>query len=388
MPQTGSNLRTNTRPDQKDQKCYVCKKIGCWSTKHSDEDRTKAYARLKEQLVTEIGMNEDNLAQFLTDYEGYPNEESSNVEDVETLENKDPLYEHFVTELGEVNGAKTVSALNDQSVRHIMTKQDIFHSYETLLTFPYEMSVFTFEERYSSAKFQGIMPDTGAAGISTAGEPQFLALQKQDLLISLDRTTAGDNQIRFGKGTAVATGTTTVRTPLGPITFHIVTANTPFLFCIQDMDRMKVRFDNLANVLIQGQKIVPIVRKWGHPWMLLDRKEEAMAYSHLTEPELRQLHRRFGHPSVRKLTQVLERAGYDDIDSRTIEHLTKFCKHCQLHAKSPGRFKFTLKEDIDFNYSVIIDILYLNGKPVLQAVDEATAFNAARFLKDVLAKTT
>jgi hypothetical protein len=37
------------------------------------------------------------------------------------------------------------------------------------------------------------MPNTGAAGISIAGEPQFLALQKQDLLISLDYTIAGDN---------------------------------------------------------------------------------------------------------------------------------------------------------------------------------------------------
>ena len=94
------------------------------------------------------------------------------------------------------------------------------------------MSVFIFKERYSLAKFQGIMPDTRAVGISTAGEPQFLALQKQDPSISLDRTTAGDNQIRFGKGTAVATGTTTVRTPLGPITFYIVIANTLFLFYI------------------------------------------------------------------------------------------------------------------------------------------------------------
>jgi hypothetical protein len=94
------------------------------------------------------------------------------------------------------------------------------------------MSVFTFKEHYSLAKFQGIMPNTKAAGISIAGEPQFLALQKQDLLISLDRTTAGDNQIRFSKGTAVATRTTTIRTPLRPITFYIVTANTLFLFCI------------------------------------------------------------------------------------------------------------------------------------------------------------
>jgi hypothetical protein len=62
MPQTGSNLRTNTRPDQKDQKYYVYKKIGYWSIKHSDKDRTKAYACLKEQLVTEISINKDNLA--------------------------------------------------------------------------------------------------------------------------------------------------------------------------------------------------------------------------------------------------------------------------------------------------------------------------------------
>jgi hypothetical protein len=85
---------------------------------------------------------------------------------------------------------------------------------------------------------------------------------------------------------------------------------------------------------------------------------------------------------------VLKQARYDDIDSCTIEHLTKFCKHCQLYTKSPGRFKFTLKEDIDFNYLVIINILYLNRKPVLQAVDKAIVFNAAWFLKDVLAKTT
>jgi hypothetical protein len=122
--------------------------------------------------------------------------------------------------------------------------------------------------------------------------------------------------------------------------------------------------------------------------MLLNKKEDIIAYNHLTEPELWQLHRRFGHPSVRRLVRVLEQAGYEEVDVRTIEHFTKFCKYCQLHSKSPGRFKFTLREDIYFNYSVLVDIIYLDSKPVLQAVDEATAFNAARFLKDMSAKTT
>ena len=58
-----------------------------------------------------------------------------------------------------------------------------------------------------------------------------------------------------------------------------------------------------------------------------------------------------------------------------------------MHKKSPGRFKFTLKDDYEFNYSIIIDVMYLDGKPVLQVVDSATAFEAARFLKDMSART-
>jgi hypothetical protein len=58
-----------------------------------------------------------------------------------------------------------------------------------------------------------------------------------------------------------------------------------------------------------------------------------------------------------------------------------------MHEKSPGRFKFTLKDDHEFNHSVIIDVMYLDGKPVLQVVDSATAFEAARFLKDMSART-
>ena len=248
-------------------------------------------------------------------------------------------------------------------------------------------TVFTFEGRYSSDVFHGIMPDTGASGISTAGEPQLQALQKINALIRLDQTTAGEQQIRFGKGSTVAKGKVTVDTPLGPITFHVVPENTPFLYCIQDMDKMGVRLDNLKNVLVQGKKVVPVVRKWGHPWMLLDRIEETVTHCHLTDAEMHQLHRRFGHPSVRRLFDLLQRAGLEDIDIKSVEELTKFCKQCQLHAKSPGRFKFTLKDDCDFNYSVFIDVFYLESKPVLHVVDEATSFTAARFLKDESART-
>ena len=73
-------------------------------------------------------------------------------------------YNTYFTEFGEVNGTQTVAILNDQSAQHAITSEDIFKA--SLLQLP-ETLVFTFKDRYSSAVFQGIMPDSGAAGILT-----------------------------------------------------------------------------------------------------------------------------------------------------------------------------------------------------------------------------
>jgi hypothetical protein len=57
-----------------------------------------------------------------------------------------------------------------------------------------------------------------------------------------------------------------------------------------------------------------------------------------------------------------------------------------MNGKSPKRFKFTLKNDYNFNFEVIIDIIYLDGKPVLQIIDAAIFFQIARFFKDMSVK--
>ena len=59
-----------------------------------------------------------------------------------------------------------------------------------------------------------------------------------------------------------------------------------------------------------------------------------------------------------------------------------------MYTKLPSRFKFTLKDDYKFNYTVIINVMYLDGKPVLQIVDSLILFQAAKFLKDMSVKTT
>jgi hypothetical protein len=57
-----------------------------------------------------------------------------------------------------------------------------------------------------------------------------------------------------------------------------------------------------------------------------------------------------------------------------------------MNTKSPSRFKFSLKDDYEFNYSVIIDIIYLNGKLVFYVIDIFMSFQAASFLKDISAR--
>lgn len=160
----------------------------------------------------------------------------------------------------EINGVETVKILNIQAFQHAITKHDIFNSQRSLSKLK-ELDVYTFNDHYSSESFQGIMPDRGAAGVSTAGKQQFHALQKIQPEVKLDHSSKGDHKIRFGKGTAMSLGTACVKTPLGPINFHIVPTNTPFLLCLQDMDKIKVKFDNLKNVIVQGHNIVPIIRK-------------------------------------------------------------------------------------------------------------------------------
>ncbi|OCK92105.1 uncharacterized protein K441DRAFT_571284, partial [Cenococcum geophilum 1.58] len=56
--------------------------------------------------------------------------------------------------------------------------------------------------------------------------------------------------------------------------------------------------------------------------------------------------------------------GYK-VKVKTIKYLIKYCYHYQINQKSPSRFKFTLKNNYNFNFYIIINIIYLSGKPVL-----------------------
>ena len=199
---------------------------------------------------------------------------------------------------------------------------------------------------------------------------------------TIDTTTAGAVKAHFGIGQTTSIGTINVESPIGIIIFHVVTADTPFLFCLQDMDKLGIYFNNLSDTIVKGNITIPVVRTFNHPFMVWGN----ISINYLTDAELRQLHCQPGYPSVNRLIRTLQRAGHDNPSHhRILEHTTKFCSFCQQHRRSPGRFKFTLKNNIQFNHTLIVNIMYIGNSPVLHVVDETTSFQAARWLQDISA---
>ena len=70
-----SNSRTNAYPHrQNSRRCYICRKEGCWSTRHTQEERDKYKKRL-----------DNRITQFLQDYEGEDGEDEPLDESIEAL---------------------------------------------------------------------------------------------------------------------------------------------------------------------------------------------------------------------------------------------------------------------------------------------------------------
>ena len=68
--------------------------------------------------------------------------------------------------------------------------------------------------------------------------------------------------------------------------------------------------------------------------------------------------------------------------------INKFCHYCQTKGSAPQRFKFKIKDEIDFNHEIVVDVVSIGGRQALHVVDTATAFQAAKFLQSMSAKDT
>ncbi|KAF1936672.1 hypothetical protein EJ02DRAFT_427316, partial [Clathrospora elynae] len=365
-------------------KCFVCQKEGCWSTNHTDEERKAARAQFLSACHFAGTQPPADFSVHIAQYEGseQTNQYSLGGWSDNDNDDDDSEQQHFTAAYVAHQFFKE-QCLADQAFLHQISGDNIYGR-GTPSTPALQ---FLIKDCYTQSVYQGILPDTGAANVSTVGREQYLALTREDPTVTMDTSTAGKASIKFGKGSVTASiGTAQVPTEIGKIDFEVLDAPTPFLLCLADMDRLKVYFNNTTDELVQGNARTPVIRKWGHPWFHLNKREQATVF--LTETELRRLHRRFGHPAVMQLAKLLKDAGHSDVEEKTLKEITRFCHHCQLNSSAPRRFKFTLKDDRYFNYKILADVMYLGSKPVLHVVNSSTAFQGAKFLSAMSAKET
>jgi len=120
-----------------DLKCYVCGKQGCWSTKHSKEDRRKAYDRYKSDRNTR-DKSKVTYNSFLAWYEGVDDGLDTDEEDSPVLQYLQSMgidddssdnNEEQVPGPLHTSAFEMTAFLQNMSTRHLLTKEDPFRGF-------------------------------------------------------------------------------------------------------------------------------------------------------------------------------------------------------------------------------------------------------------------
>lgn len=160
----------------------------------------------------------------------------------------------------------------------------------------------------------------------------------------------------------------------------VVGLKIPFLIGLDILDAHDMHANTVTNMLVCVNESlkVPLVRTLGQ--IYLEWEHEVL----YTMEELQKVHRHFFHPTPERLFGVLIQAGDKYASPSTLEHLRIVSRDCDVFqrlSKAPERFRLALpSEDIVFNRTVMLDIMWLDGSPALHVFDKDTLLSAACFL--------
>ena len=167
-----------------------------------------------------------------------------------------------------------------------------------------------------------------------------------------------------------------ITTFINQIEFHVIKIDTFFLLCLTDFDRLNAYYNNINDILIQKKLIIFVICRFEHSFLLWNNALQnciieffSCNFSFLIEIELRKLHKRFEHLLIKKLKNLLKRLNHE-IDRSALKQLIKFCNSCQKHIKISKRFRFILRKNINFNHSIIVDVIFIKKSSMLYIIDK------------------
>ena len=116
-------------------------------------------------------------------------------------------------------------------------------------------------KHYMSKEFYSVMINIGASKKSTIGYRQYLAYKNT----TTDNTDIDTMQIRainvqFGIRSAALIRLVIVKTPISLVDFYVIKADTPFLLCLIDIDKLQVYYNNVTDILISPALTLLVTR--------------------------------------------------------------------------------------------------------------------------------
>lgn len=187
--------------------------------------------------------------------------------------------------------------------------------------------------------------------------------------------------------------------PTTYIKMDIVPADVPALLGLGVLDANQLNVDTVFNLLAKRVRVdnedgsVIYVDEWAVP---LSSGKSRHAYVRIgnhnavdiffTRSQLVRLHCDFLHPSVDKLFNLIRKARPEEASTETkrvLEDITKNCDPCQRIQNAPHHFRVSFGTlEARFKEGIMVDVMTIDGKKVLDVVDEGTRFSDARFLAD------
>ena len=375
-PQNGRRLCPDWMKGEKG--CFVCGQGHRANTRHTNEEVKRAIDKLKAAHPKALLTIED-LSSIVN--MTWCDDEKDEDDDVRWLDDIDDDSNDEIVMMATEDAQQLESDLANNAFEHGRTFYTDLE--EALVTMNRHIHHDDLEE------FKGVTIDTGANRKSVMSISQYRAYEKEfgrkiPIRPSTERSLKGIG----GQGEVVCE--VTVQIPFAKlgliidVAFAVLKGECPSLLSNKDMLLNNLDISLQGRYLHIGNLRQPLLLDnffFIHNWSSKDTP-----YDLYTEDDLRKIHRGFGHPSVKATYHLLRRANPDTLPPQTMKALTKIstdCKTCLKYAQAPRRFRLTIgAETLRFNHRVAIDTMFINNKPILHMVDEATHFSAACFLRN------
>jgi hypothetical protein len=162
---------------------------------------------------------------------------------------------------------------NDQIINHlqISLKTGLLHT-DMKNTKSDSFAYVMIFDRYISEKFYEMMIDSSVSTKSTAEYDQYLAFKKNEIdsSVDFDLSRTETVNVQFDIESASSIKSLIINISFEIVKFHVIKANISFLLSLADMNRLKVYFNNVENILnmiIQKRKL-SVIRRFDHEFLL------------------------------------------------------------------------------------------------------------------------